>query len=479
MALGQLQRLGTITGVTTGAQTKVRALLTGLVALANHTADQVKVIVQLASVWEAWHHAKHRTPYMDILAEVPPQDFQRVTVLYISKNTRTPDAPANEPQLRRRQREAALAAWERAKTLFDSKQEEWQDTLDQDHKLIYEHAVNRLSKIFGDAQHYVHQKAPRHQGKQTKQYKKELVNRCRQPWDPTHHHWEQHQRSGFQCRRCGLRMHQGLTTEVLEARLTEDCPQHVFDVIDTPADTAAPLTKKLTRAQQVKSLLDKQQEQPVPGHHQLAETTGYLKCLVCGINIHKRVNEDAFNNFIQSTCVNQAFTAAHQGHPSHALWQIGEKVKCTQCGTHWNLDSHLRIIATQAFHKACKGAGGKSTPPISTFFNKKQANSSSHSSEPSQPADAAATRPTPRRLHFPTALEDVEQEALTHGMSALAMTPSQPDDTADEEHLPDIAVDYFQQYNHGSCRRPTEQLHSLRQNAQPVNRPNGPDKQLY
>ena len=247
MALGQLQRLGTITGVTTGAQTKVRALLSGVVALANHTADQVKVIVQLASVWEAWHHAKHRTPYMDILAEVPPQDFQRVTVLYISKNTRTPDAPANEPQLRRRQREAALAAWERAKTLFDSKQEEWQDTLDQDHKLIYEHAVNRLSKIFGDAQHYVHQKAPRHQGKETKQYKKELVNRCRQPWDPTHHHWEQHQRSGFQCRRCGLRMHQGLTTEVLEARLTEDCPQHVFAEVDTPADTAAPLTKKLTR----------------------------------------------------------------------------------------------------------------------------------------------------------------------------------------------------------------------------------------
>ena len=68
---------------------------------------------------------------MDILAEVPPQDFQRVTVLYISKNTRTPDAPANEPQLRRRQRDAALAAWERAKTFYDAKHEEWQEILDQ------------------------------------------------------------------------------------------------------------------------------------------------------------------------------------------------------------------------------------------------------------------------------------------------------------------------------------------------------------
>ena len=132
MALGQLKRLGTLTGVAKGGQTKVRALLAGLVALANHTSDQV----------EAWHHPKHRGPYMDILAEVPAQDFQRVTVLYISKNTRTPDAPANEPQLRRRQREAALAAWERAKTFYDAKQEEWQETLDQDHKLIYEHAVN-------------------------------------------------------------------------------------------------------------------------------------------------------------------------------------------------------------------------------------------------------------------------------------------------------------------------------------------------
>ena len=108
MALGQLKRLGTL--VPKGSQTKVRALLAGLVTL----ADQVKVIAQLATVWEAWHHPKHRGPYMDILAEVPPQDYQRVTVLYISKNTRTPDAPANEPQLKKRQREAALAAWERA-----------------------------------------------------------------------------------------------------------------------------------------------------------------------------------------------------------------------------------------------------------------------------------------------------------------------------------------------------------------------------
>ena len=159
------------------------------------------------------------------------------------------------------------SAWERAKTLYDGKQEEWQETLDQDHKLIYEHAVQRLTKIFADSQHYVRQKAPKHQGKQTKQYKKELINRCRQAWDAEHHHWEQHQRSGFQCRNCGLRTHQGLTADVLEARLNETCPQTVFTEVATTADKAAQLPKKLTRAQQIKALLDSQPQQPTQGKH--------------------------------------------------------------------------------------------------------------------------------------------------------------------------------------------------------------------
>ena len=104
-------------------------------------------------------------------------------------------------------------------------------------------------------------------GKQTKQYKKELINRCRQAWDAEHHHWEQHQRSGFQCRNCGLRTHQGLTADVLEARLNETCPQTVFTEVATTADKAAQLPKKLTRAQQIKALLDSQPQQPTQGKH--------------------------------------------------------------------------------------------------------------------------------------------------------------------------------------------------------------------
>ena len=355
-----------VPGVAPGVQTKVRALLAGLVALAKHTEDQVKVIVQLATVWEAWHQTKSRGPFQDILDELTPQDFTRVTVLYISRNTRTPDAPGNEPQLSRRQRDSALAAWERAKTLHDARQEEWQETLDQDHKLIYQHAVQRLSKIYEDSTHNIHQK-----GKRTKQRKKDQVNQCRKAWADNHHRWEPH-RSGFQCTACGTRMHQGLTAGILEARLQEDCPQlTIEDLRNQPAMQTDPLPKKLTRAQQIKEILAKQPDQPEPGKHQLTETTGYLKCTKCGVNIHKRVNEAAFTEFTQSNCVNQECTAQHTGHPTHALWQIGERVKCTQCGTQWNLDGNQRLIATQALYKPCKGAATRGSPPLSEFFKKK------------------------------------------------------------------------------------------------------------
>ena len=70
--------------------------------------------------------------------------------------------------------------------LHDRKLTEWQKTLDQDHKRIYTHAVQRLEKIFDDKQRYIHCKAPRQQGKQTKQHKKDLVQQCTKPWQPNH-----------------------------------------------------------------------------------------------------------------------------------------------------------------------------------------------------------------------------------------------------------------------------------------------------
>ena len=70
------------------------------------------------------------------------EDLQRVShSLYVSRNASTPEAPGDEPHLRRRQRDAALAAWERANTLRDRNSATWQRTVDEDHAVIYQHTV--------------------------------------------------------------------------------------------------------------------------------------------------------------------------------------------------------------------------------------------------------------------------------------------------------------------------------------------------
>ena len=88
--------------------------------------------------------------------------------------------------LRRRQRDAGLTAWERAQELFDKDKDDWQHTLDDDHDLIYQHALDRPCAIYKDPAHYVHGKANRSQATNTKQYKKRLVSKCTRP-DRYHH----------------------------------------------------------------------------------------------------------------------------------------------------------------------------------------------------------------------------------------------------------------------------------------------------
>ena len=158
MSLGQLQRLGALTGIPSNPQNKTRALLAGLVALAKHTSTYVKVIVQVVAVCEARTHVRHRQLYMDPFEGLTDQDLQRVTVLYVSRNTRT---PGSGPHLKRRQRDAALVAWERANAMHDRRTTEWQQVLDQDHTEIYKHAAARLAKVYAAKDHYIHQKATR------------------------------------------------------------------------------------------------------------------------------------------------------------------------------------------------------------------------------------------------------------------------------------------------------------------------------
>ena len=117
---------GTITGMAPGPQTKARALFQGLLTLAQHVLTPVNVVVQLGSVWEAWTNPRKRQGFEDLTRGIEEHLYQHITPLYIHKNTRTPEAPGNEPHLRRRQRDAALAAYERASTLYDKQAEDWQ-----------------------------------------------------------------------------------------------------------------------------------------------------------------------------------------------------------------------------------------------------------------------------------------------------------------------------------------------------------------
>ena len=241
-------------------------------------------------------------------------------------------------------------------------------------------------------------------------------------------------------------MHQGLTKDILETRLQEDCPQVKTDVYSQPAKDE-PLPKKPTRAQIIKDILHRQQQQPLaPEEHHYAETAGYLKCLKCGVNTHKRINEEAFQTFLASPCIDRAFPQPPHGHPSHSLWQKGGKVRCLQCGATWNLDSEQRIITNQLLTKVCKGASTKGSPPLSDFFKKKESSTSSSTQHgPTAPA-ATAAQPTPRRLNFQTALDAKEhEEEPTTSMSAEAMNPSPRADTGSDtqDDLPGFAVEFF------------------------------------
>ena len=317
-------------------------------------------------------------------------------------------------------------------------------------------------KIYKDKEHYIHQKPTRQLGKHTKQYKKQLVGQCTRPWQSPQHRWAPH-RSGYQCGACGLRLHQGLTVQEIELRLKQECQQLTLD--EQHPEQASPhqaLPKKQTRAQVIKNLLETQaQNQPETAQHQFEATTGYLRCVKCGTSIHKRVNEAAFLTYLASRCLDQPYTEAHSGHSSHALWQKGEKVSCTQCGLSLHLDGQQRIILTGDLKKPCKGAAISGSPPLPELFRKQveQATQKANSQDDSQEqtlstaaSDRAAYQhpstapcldttiqaspnqgpnrgPTPRRLHFSTAFDSLTSDT-TPATTALAMNPSQQ--TVDE-----------------------------------------------
>ena len=456
-SMGALLRKGTITGMAPGPQTKARALFQGLITLAQFVLTPTNVVVQLGAVWEAWTNPRKRKGFEDLAHGFDDQFFQRITPLYIHKNHRSPDTPANEPHLRRRQRDAALAAYERATTLYDRHAEDWQKTLDLDHLKIYKHAATRLEKIFKDPQHYIHDKPVRRAGHTTKQYKKRLINQCKAPWQPNKHQWVPH-RSGYQCQTCHTRVHQALTVEVIEQHLQQDCELLTHEAPEPDLRPDKPVGQKVTRTTAIKRLLELQQQHPqAADEHTLQETTGYLKCTKCNLSTHKRTNEDKFQAFIRSRCIDEQYDKPHGGHTTHALWQRGKAIRCVNCGTQSHLDAEDRVILTKALTKECQGntqrsptlvqlcgTQAKSTQGTPSTGSQK-ASSTGHEPQPPQaqaPPTAALkpelSPPAPKKLRFST--DTPQPEAA---QQAMTPSPEQAEEEPDGEGDPVVHVDFF------------------------------------
>ena len=450
-----------------GPQTKARAIFQGLLTLAQFIQTPTRVIVQVSSAWEAWTNPAKRKGFHDLVQGQPAEYFTLITPLYIHKNHKTPEAPGNEPHLRQRQRDAALAAWERASSIHSPDKEAWQSILDQDHLEIYKHAAARLAKIYDDKDHYLHTKPGRAVGHKTKQRKKTLIAQCQQPWQPGKHQWKAH-RSGYQCHTCQTRVHQGLAASMIEERLQEDCAQLTAPTPepDLPPDRA--VGKKPTRASRIASLLQLQQEHPTtPDVHHLQETTGYLKCTKCNQASHKRANEELFNQFLNSTCIDAPFSQVHAAHGKHTLWQIGKGIQCKGCGLHTHLDAQDRLILTKGLQRECEGHKPTS-PTIAHFFSQASPPSQTvpappeptisstaaapqaptdhttgHDTQPkvaltapAQPGSDELSPPVPKKLRFTAETPTAADEAMSQSIEEAEEEP-------DDAHDPEILVDFF------------------------------------
>ena len=120
----------------------------------------------------------------------------------------------------------------------------------------------------------------------------------------------------------------------------------------------------------------------------------------------------------------------------------GGKVTCAQCGLNLHLDGQQRLILTSEIKKPCKGSGISGSPPLTEIFRKQAEQASqqksagdstsdtSHTTQQAPPALQEKSKkprlqhqqpaehhepylkgqnPTPRRLHFPTELDQQAQ----------------------------------------------------------------------
>ena len=130
-----------------------------------------------------------------------------------------------------------------------------------------------------------------------------------------------------------------------------------------------PIGKKPTRAQTLTEILKLQAEHPpTRNEHTFQQTTGYIKCGKCGMSIHKRANEEAFNSFMNSACIDEQYSQPHEGHKSHQFWQTGNRIHCRSCGIKAHLDADGRIILSANLKRECKGAATRGSPDLKEWF---------------------------------------------------------------------------------------------------------------
>ena len=300
---------------------------------------------------------------------------------------------------------------------------------------VYKHAAARLEKIYKDPQHYIREKPVRRAGHNAKQYKKRLINQCKLPWSPCKHQWEPH-RSGFQCHTCHTRVHQALTVEI-EQRLKQECDLLTHEAPETDLRQNKPVGQKITRASTIKQLLEQQQQRPrVADEHNFQETTGYLRCTKCNLSIHKRTNEENFQGFVRSRCIDEAYTKSHEGHSTHSIWQKGKGVKCLNCGT----QSQEQVVLTKTLRKECQG-NSQSSPTLLQIFGSQCKSTQAATGSETQPAPAKPQREAqgaeqlspPKKLKFTSSASNAPETATSTGEGGEEESPA--DDPID--------VDFF------------------------------------
>ena len=254
---------------------------------------------------------------------------------------------------------------------------------------------------------------------------------------------------------------------MIEERLQEDCAQLTAPAPEPDLPPGRAVGKKPTRASRIASLLQLQQEHPTtPEVHHFQETTGYLKCTKCNQAIHKRANEELFNQFLNSTCIDAPFSQEHTAHGTHTLWQIGKGIQCKGCGLHTHLDAQDRLILTKGLQRECKGHKPTS-PTLAQFFS--QASPSSQGvTEPQRPKHSSAadappattghntghdtqpkpgpmapaaqgtdelSPPVPKKLRFSAVSQAADE--------AMPSSNEEAEEETEQAHDPEINVDYF------------------------------------